>query len=131
MFPGVRECLLALSGTARLSICSSKPRPLLDAILQAWGATRWFVDAEAPEPDQAEPKAVGLGRLLTRLDARTERAVLVGDTIFDAAAAADHKLPFIGVAWGVGQPVELTAAGAVAIAVDPRDLPALIEGLRR
>lgn len=131
MFPGVHECLLALSGTVRLSICSSKPIRLLEAILQAWGAAHWFVDTEAPGLDQAEPKAVGLGRLLARLDANADRAVLVGDTVFDAAAASAHELPFIGVAWGVGDPADLTAAGAVAIAADPCDLPNLIGELRR
>ena len=131
MFPGTREAILELAGFARVSICSSKPRPLLEAILREWDGSAWFDDVEAPDPNQAEPKAAGLSRLIARLGAHAGSTTLIGDTVFDAQAATETGIAFIGVAWGIGKPEELSAAGAQAIATDARDLIHLVKGLQR
>lgn len=131
MFPGVADALAALRSDARLTICSSKPRPLVEALLDHWGARDWFTAVEAPAPGVHEAKAKGLERLIGHLGADPACSALIGDTVFDARAARTHGVGFIGVAWGVGQTAELAAEGAVVIVEHPHDLPRVIEGLRR
>ena len=70
-----------------------------------------------------------LFRSLARLGADLARAALIGDTAFDADAARDTGVAFIGVAWGVGAHTDLDAAGAHAIAHAPDDLIAIVRGL--
>ena len=129
MFEGVVDTIDRLGAMARLSICSSKPRPLLEAILETWGIGNAFADVEAPEPGQHEAKTEGLRRLLARLGADPARAALIGDTAFDADAARDNGVAFIGVAWGVGAHTDLDASGAHAIAHAPDDLISIVRGL--
>lgn len=131
VFDGVVEILDELTSIARLSICSSKPRPLLEAIIASWGIEGRFADIEAPAPDQHEPKAEGLRRLMARLAVDPARAVLVGDTEFDAEAARATDIAFVGVAWGVADHGALSAAGAHAIAHAPADLPRILRELMR
>ena len=131
MFDGVEDALAAIGDVARLSICSSKPRPLIDAILAAWGASDVFADIEAPAFGAGEAKAIGLARLHARSGAVLSRAALIGDTVFDARAAAATATPFVGVGWGVGAADDLRAAGACRIAATPPDLVGIIHELAR
>ncbi len=126
MFDGMRQAVIEIAERAQLAICSSKPRPLVEGLLAAWRVDDVFVDVEAPLPGAHESKVDGLARLLARLEAVPSSTALIGDTIFDAQAASAHDVPFVGVAWGVGDVAELRASGAVAIAATPADLVGII-----
>ena len=123
MFPGIPEALSDVRQFASMTICSSKPRPMVEAILKSWGIERLFDDIEAPLPSQSEPKAVGLRRLLARTAASPDRCVLIGDTAFDGVAAMSENVHFLGVAWGVDDSATLQECGAVAVADSPAALP--------
>ena len=126
LFTGMPEVFEAIEGSAHLSICSSKPRPLIDVILAAWGIGDTFRDIEAPAVGDHESKTEGLARLLQRLPAPSNRSALIGDTVFDAEAAAANTVAFVGVAWGIGDIDELKQAGAIWIAQTPAELATII-----
>ncbi len=129
MFPGIPEALSDVRRFASMTICSSKPRPMVEAILKSWAVEWLFDDIEAPLPSQSEPKAVGLRRLLARTAASPDRCVLIGDTAFDGVAAMSEKVHFLGVAWGVADSATLRESGAVAVADSPAALPAEITAI--
>lgn len=72
------------------------------------------VDASKPEPDLVEQTLSRLGDV--------ERAVLVGDTVYDVESAARAGLPCVALLCGGFGREELLAAGAVHVAAEPRDL---------
>lgn len=126
LFAGMPEAFEAIEGSVHLSICSSKPKPLIDVILAAWGIGETFTDIEAPAVGDHESKTAGLARLLQRLPAPSGRSALIGDTVFDAEAAAANTVAFVGVAWGIGGIDELKQAGAIRIAQTPAELATII-----
>ncbi len=126
MVPGIATALAALQQTHRLSICSSKPRPLVEGILATWNAASWFAAVEAPRPDSDEPKTVGLTRLIAELSMNPKQSTLIGDTRFDIDASRAVGIRCIGVAWGVATADDLLRGGAEAIANHPAELPALL-----
>lgn len=53
-------------------------------------------------------------------------SVMLGDREQDVAGAAASGVNCIGAGWGYGAPGELQAAGALAVAGHPAELPALL-----
>lgn len=127
-FPGIRGALDTLGWTCRLSICSSKPLPLVEAILATWGLRDRFADIEAPAPEVTEPKAEGLRRLIERMSAKPSESSLVGDTRFDLWAAETVGVRFVGVAWGIDSPDVLRSLGATTIVDSPAQLADALSG---
>lgn len=71
------------------------------------------VDASKPEPDLLTAAAQAV---------KAERAVMIGDSVWDARAAADAGMPFLGLLAGGTSRAELERAGAVGVYDDPADL---------
>jgi len=78
-------------------------------------------DAGKPEPDILEAA-------LQQSGTDRERAVFVGDAVWDVEAAARLGIPCIGLASGGTSAAELREAGAVATYDDPADLLAHLDG---
>lgn len=72
------------------------------------------VDASKPEPDLVDEAL----RRLTGID----RAVFIGDTVYDVVAATRAGIPCVGLLSGGFGRAELEEAGAVLVAEEPRDL---------
>jgi phosphoglycolate phosphatase len=120
--PGIPEALAALNGH-RLAVATSKPRAFAEPLLEAMGLRAHFEVIAGPELSaRAEDKTQTLGRALEAL--RPTRAVMVGDRSFDILAARAHRLPSIGVTWGIGTRQELEDAGADRLIDSPAELPA-------
>jgi len=129
VYPGVVALLERLYGRVRLAVATSKPEPSATRVLEQLGLGGFFETICGPRLDAVnEPKAATVGQALSRLSARAplERAVMVGDRLYDVLGARQHGLPTIGVLWGVGSEAELRAAGAAALAAAPAELPALL-----
>ena len=127
-YPGIREALEALGRTAPLAIATSKPESVAVRILEHFGFAPLFtVIAGASDDETRSEKADVITRaleLLVDLGVDVSRPVMIGDRVHDVAGAAAHDIPAILAGWGYGAPEE--AAGTIAIAASPGELPALV-----
>ena len=100
LYEGVAETLAQLAGTYALFLVSNCMDGYIDAFLTAHGLTDLFTDA-AWLGRPAAGKAENIRAL--REKHGLEKAVYVGDTAADAAAARAAGLPFIFAAYGFGE----------------------------
>jgi len=129
-FPGVPALFQRLRADGRrIVLASSAKREELDALMDIAGVrdlvdgTTSSDDAERskPHPDIFEAALDQLGSVDLR------EVVVVGDTPYDAEAAAKLGLPCLGVLCGGFPEQDLLEAGCVAIFRDPEDLLARYE----
>ncbi|CRZ15417.1 HAD family hydrolase [Mycolicibacterium neworleansense] len=122
--PRARELLHHLAeNEVRVVLASSAPddelaitRTVLDSDDAIAAATSSKdVDTAKPDPDIVEVA-------LERAGVPADRAVFVGDAVWDGEAATRIGVPFIGVRCGGVADSELEKAGAQAVFDDPRDL---------
>ena len=130
LLPGATELLDALRAAGLDVVLASSANPrhsqhalrLLDADRRATACTTGE-DAEETKPD-----AELLDRALAEVGASPDVAVMLGDSVWDVAAARRRGIPTIGVLTGGFGRAELLEAGAVT-AYD--DLPDLVTQLDR
>lgn len=126
LFGGAEDALSRLAGQGyRLAVATGKSRPGLDRSLRhhtrvapLFSATR-TADETADKPD---PRM--LRELLDEIGVAPSRALMIGDTEYDAAMARAIGMPMLGVTCGVHAPQRILAAGALALVESVRDLPA-------
>lgn len=125
LFDGAERALAALAdGGYRLAVATGKPRPGLDrslrhhATLQPLFAATRTADETANKPDP-----LMLRELLDELRVPVERALMVGDTEYDAAMARAIGMPMVGVTCGVHAPQRLRSAGAMGLIESVAALP--------
>ncbi|MGV0814192.1 HAD family hydrolase [Mycolicibacterium boenickei] len=122
--PGARELLHHLAGNGvRVVLASSAPEDELaitrkildsdDAIAAATSSKD--VDTAKPDPDIVKVA-------LERAGVSADRAVFVGDAVWDGEAATRAGVPFIGLRCGGVADCELENAGAQSVFDDPLDL---------
>ncbi|VTR76949.1 HAD family hydrolase [Cellulomonas hominis] len=127
-FDGARELVRTLAGEGVAVVLSTSAAPEeverlravldVDDVVEITGAED--VEEAKPEPDlvQAALERAGVG---------PDRAVFVGDAVWDVAAAARAGVPCVGVLSGGTSEAELREAGAVAVYPD---VSALLAGWR-
>lgn len=127
-YTGAREALVELRRSAPLAVATSKPESVATSILEHFGFAPLFtVIAGASDDETRSAKADVITRALELLIAAgvdTAHPVMIGDRFHDVEGAAAHGIPTIVAGWGYGAPEE--AAGAIAVAASPADLPALV-----
>lgn len=117
IIPGIPELLKSLKDSGRrISIASSKPRPLVLRILEHFGIAQYFDAVVGSEYDGrfATKEAVveEALRQLVPADYRKEDVAMVGDRKYDIQGAKAHGLTGIGVSFGYAAEHELEEAGA-------------------
>lgn len=120
VYPGVPELLdrLRRSG-ARLAVATTKPAFATAKVLEHFGLSPRFDFVSAADESERESSKKGLILAALRgLDRPPERAVMVGDTKFDAAGARDAGTDFIGVLYGFGTREEMEREGGRRFAPD-------------
>lgn len=128
-FQGARELLTGLSLRGyRVVLATSAPADELENLLRALDVQEVLhavtsaedVDVAKPEPDiiHAALRAAGVA---------AERAILVGDTVWDIVAAARAGVSCIGVETGGIARADLIAAGAIAVYPDVAELLTSVE----
>jgi HAD superfamily hydrolase (TIGR01509 family) len=129
-FPKVRELFeRILRDGNRIALASSAKEDEL-GVYKDLANVSDLVEEETSKDDVAKSKphpdifAAALARLG---DAPASRAVVVGDTPWDAKAAGKINLKTVGVLCGGFPEAELRAAGCVAVFRDPADLLARYE----
>ena len=99
LYPKVRETLKQLKKQYFIGLVSNCTEPYAQAFLHAHGLGSLFDDHETAGRTGLD-KAENIQLLLKRNG--IERAVYVGDTVKDLAAAQKANLPFLYAGWGFG-----------------------------
>ncbi|MCL8206628.1 MAG: HAD-IA family hydrolase [Actinomycetia bacterium] len=122
--PGAVETVRRLAAAGlRLAVVSSKRRALLRRGLAALGLEGAFhavVDADSTTRHKPDPEPVRLALSLLG-DPPPARAVMVGDSPYDMAAATAAGVTAVAVRTPGFTAAELRAAGAAAVLADLRD----------
>jgi phosphoglycolate phosphatase len=128
VYPGVPELLAATAATgARIAVATSKPTVYAVRILEHFGLLTAFDHVQGDELDGSRRhKHQVIAAALAELRVEAAGAVMVGDRAADAVGAAQCATAFVGAGWGYGEPGELEAAGATAVAATPGDLLPLL-----
>ena len=113
-YAGAVRLLADLHGAGgRVCIATTKYRPLAQRMLEHFELTPYIFHAEMSDgTEMSSAKAGMLKRTLERSGASADHAVMIGDTRYDAEAARDTGIPFIGVLFGYGTRAEMEAVGA-------------------
>jgi phosphoglycolate phosphatase len=127
---GVLEVLARLRAQGlRLGVCTNKPQAPTQRLLRALGLERFFQAIVGGDAVPAKkPDAGHLFAVLDRLGAAPARAVMVGDSGPDLAAARALGVPCILVSFGY-TPVPARALGADRVIDRFAELPAALASL--
>jgi pyrophosphatase PpaX len=127
LFPGIERVLVTLRAAGyRLGVVSAKRRSTVELAFAATAIGGLFDVVVGGDEARAQKPAPDLLLLaLERLSAATDRAVYVGDSPFDVAAARAAGLHSIGVAWG-GIHARAALAGADLVVETPEELLAAL-----
>ncbi|MCL1816068.1 MAG: HAD-IA family hydrolase [Clostridiales bacterium] len=128
-FPGLAKTLAHLKAQGgKLACVTSKRRFAAESSLKAIGLADYFsalVCAESTE--QHKPAAEPAHKALAMLNACAEKAIFIGDSIFDIGCARNAGILSCGVLWGAGNEQELTQAGADYIAHTVGELDSILD----
>lgn len=116
-FEGVQELIAAVKERgAKVVLASSASPDELELLLEVLDVSD-TVDAvtSAKDVEEAKPDPDLVHSALEAAGVPAERAVFVGDTVWDVKAAARADVPCVGVLTGGISAAELTEAGAIAI----------------
>lgn len=124
LLPGAREILHALHDRGlRIVLATSAPPDELDRLrelLDSEAILHAVTNADDVQTAKPDPAIVRVA--LDRAGVPAERAVFVGDTVWDARAATDVGVPAVGVLSGGVAREELTSAGAEFVRDDVAEL---------
>jgi phosphoglycolate phosphatase len=131
-FPRVPETLKRLADEgAKLGVCSNKPQELTDLLLAQLDLARHFGAVYGGgKASHNKPNPHHVLELVDALKGTRGRAVMVGDSTVDVAAARAAQIPVIVMSYGY-TPVAPREMGADAVADDFAALPELISKLAR
>jgi phosphoglycolate phosphatase len=127
LFDGVIELLDALEDDGwLLAVATGKSERGLRHCLEQHGIHARFVSLQTADRHPSKPHRSMVDQAIADASAAAETTIVVGDTSFDMAMAANAGAAGIGAGWGYHDAEELIAAGAVAVAEQPLEVLALI-----
>lgn len=116
--PGARELLRELSGRGlRTVLASSAPEEELQVLRKALDADDWIDGATTSDDGDGKPAPDLVQQALD--GCAPERALMVGDSVWDAESARRAGVPFVGVTCGGTPAADLRDAGASGVFADP------------
>jgi HAD superfamily hydrolase (TIGR01509 family) len=129
LLPGARELVTAVADTGARTVLATSAAPneleRLQKVLDLGDVLTGITSDKDVEEAKPEPDLVQAA--LAIADVAPERAVLIGDTIWDVEAAARAGVRCVGVLTGGVSEAELRDAGAVAVY---RDAAAILDDLQ-
>jgi HAD superfamily hydrolase (TIGR01509 family) len=127
--PGARDLVRGLHDRgARPVLASSASDEELDAVRSILEVDEWVAGhTTSADVEHSKPSPDIFAAALEAVGVAPDRAVAVGDTVWDAEAALALSLPFVGLETGGARRSELVEAGASAVLTDPHDLVAAVE----
>ena len=129
LYDGMAEVLKKLSASsAKLAVCSSKYEKFVKEACDYLNITRYFDAVCGSSKDGSrKEKADLIPYALQRLGAgKNCRAVLIGDTYFDAQGALQTGTDFIGAEYGYGKKEPMEQYGARAFVKSPSEIIGLV-----
>jgi HAD superfamily hydrolase (TIGR01509 family) len=127
--PGARELLFACAERGlTVVLASSADAEELEALRKVLDADDAITAAtSAADAESSKPAPDILEAALAQSGVDPARAVFVGDTVWDVAAAGRLNIPCTGLTCGGTSKGELAGAGAVAVYEDPAGLLATLD----
>lgn len=127
-YPGIRKLLERLKADGyRLFVATAKPEDIAVRVLERFDLAKYFeIICGASNDKSRDTKEAVIACLQEQIHGQGD-TVMIGDTAYDVLGAKAHGIPTIGVAWGYGKVEDMTAAGAVAIAQDTKELYRLLK----
>ena len=111
----------------KMAIASSKPGKYVAAILEKFGAEKYFSFISAPEIGHVNPtKQQLIESAIQSLDAEKSKTVMVGDRLFDIEGAKQAGVASIGAVYGFGGEEEMKEYGADMLAFNAAQITELI-----
>lgn len=130
LYPGAEGVLDELAGRkVKLALCTNKPEAITRSVLQQLGIARRFASVVGGRTDMPlKPAPDMLLLALSMLDVNPARAVMVGDSGADAAAAHAAGTHLVLLRHGYGRD-NLDSLGAHAVLDGFADLPQALAGM--
>ena len=101
LYPGVQTTLETLkAGGHHIAVATGKSRRGLDRVLGNLGWEDYFHATRCADETLSKPNPLMLSELPSELGHEAETAMMVGDTEFDLAMAADLGMRRVGVSYG-------------------------------
>lgn len=123
LFDGMAQLIAALREAGWvLGVATGKSDRGLVHCLATHGLSHHFTTLQTADRHPSKPHPAMLEAALNETMAEPAGAVMIGDTAFDMAMAAEIGVHAIGVSWGYHEPYELRAAGAAFVADSPQEL---------
>jgi len=123
LFAGMADLIAALRAAGWvLGVATGKSDRGLVHCLATHGLSHHFATLQTADRHPSKPHPAMLEAALAEALAEPADAVMIGDTAFDIAMAAEIGVRAIGVSWGYHEPHELRAAGAAFVADSPQEL---------
>ena len=127
LFDGVLELLDALEADGwLLAVATGKSERGLRHCLEQHGIHARFGSLQTADRHPSKPHRSMVDQAIADASAAAETTIVVGDTSFDMAMAANAGAAGIGAGWGYHDAEELIAAGAIAVAEQPLEVLDLI-----
>jgi len=123
-YPGVRECLHALSGRGvKMAVLTNKPVRFSKEILIGLRLDRYFFQVYGGNSfTEKKPHPMGIDRLIEESGAARERTWMVGDSSVDVLTARNAGVKAVGVTYGL-KPATLEEAPPDVLLDSLADLP--------
>lgn len=127
LFDGVLDLLDALEGDGwLLAVATGKSDRGLRHCLDRHSIHARFVSLQTADRHPSKPHPSMVEQAIADAGAAPGTSIVVGDTSFDMAMAANAGATGIGAGWGYHEPQELIDAGAIAVAETPGDVMSII-----
>ena len=128
VYPGIVEMLTELRAAGKtLVLATSKPEGTAIKIMRLFGLDKYFDFIGGAAGDNRDHKWQVLEYSLKAVNADPDKAILVGDRVYDAEGAAKCGIDSLGVRWGHGTPEELESSGFTYLADSPKMVVELLK----
>jgi phosphoglycolate phosphatase len=128
LFNGVLELLDALESEGwLLAVATGKSDRGLRHCLEQHDIHARFVSLQTADRHPSKPHPSMVHQAIADAGAEPRTTIVVGDTSFDMAMAVAAGAAPVGAGWGYHDAEELISGGALAVAEQPGDVPALVK----
>lgn len=130
-FEGVYEMLLLLKQSGyRLAVATGKTRAALDGALKSTDTGDLFDFTRSADETASKPSPQMLLEILADCNSVNERALMVGDTVYDLQMARNAEIPAIAVACGAHPEQLLRQYHPLMCLQQPAELLNMLERLK-